>query len=1541
MRRLTAALLAGALLASACSSGGPTEPVDLFPNETTTTVLGETLPQVAVTTTAPTPSGKETAPVEEIALADHSLTFRPASDSFAFENFGGGTAPADLTVNMARRLYGDEQTCSTVVDNKCTPYPVILQLISQANRSMQGGLCEGLAVLSLRLANNPATLASFQNVDEVAALVKEDPALLSELAYWYVTQFAVEVQQEASSYLEMHPTQLAEVLLRDFAAAEAGKPSTGYTVGIYSQQGGHAVTPYRVEVTANGYRIYIYDSNWPAAERWIDVDKDGWVYALAATNPTEKASAWGGSTGTMELTPMRSRAGPFSCGFCPDDSGTKSGTLLTVASTGDKQMALKIETESGDRLGYYDGRFVNEIEGATYRYLISGTTTADPVLVFLPPGVETFSADVEEIDVPTPEAAADAAELGETPQPDSKNDVAEPLEQEQEEPTQKFSLLLLNDEKSIQVEATIVEEEPTEEVEVSLIDFSDEGVSIAEVQDATVSITIDALAIELELDEGQTIEVVIAPEPVQQPGPVVEEAPQTLVLSIQDDQGEMLAEVEVDMTLYLIPEASEPDLTPEPGVPTSTLPPAPVVAPVVIAIVYDADTGVVEQEETLVEAWVASDAEYYQAIVEDNLEEVLGRSYVEELEEREEWVDEDETEARVFLSAVLAGVDDDYWEDEHWEETSYDEEWFEEEYEEEVWEEVLDAEDWFEEGADEWADNWAEEEELHILGEMGLEEWNETLMGPPPSETMGWEEEDWIAFDEEMDAVWEERMADPAAFEESLLEELGIEEWNPVWGPSPSESVEWTDEEWDDYDEQWAATEEARVLEQEGFDEWPEDWGPSPTESALWEESDWQAYDAEQQAMWEEEESWELDTPEEWDEWQEEFWPEDADWCDECEEGPWDDPNWDEPQNDPDWSGADEEAWILEQEGFDEWPEDWGPPPSETWDWTEEQWQTFGEEQEALWEEEWEDNDDDWGEEPEEAPSEDALLQDGLEVWPGWDNEEWSGDDEEAWILEQEGFDEWPEDWGPSPSESWDWTEDEWQAFDLEQQELWEDEGDPFTDPEDTGNLDEELLSEPDPPSEEEVDEEQVDEAEVPFEEGVDPHTVEGWSGQDEEGWILEQEGLTEWPEDWGPSPSESWDWEPEEWQAYDAEHGVPPPPEPEPEPEPEEEFWDPYDGCRGTSACESAPGGYDDWEDYDAANNPAYYDDWGTPPGGYVTWVDFTIEVEAGIVPVDVAEEYLPEEVQEAYIPVVVVAVAYYPTITYTNTNTALSETISTSTTTAQTGTATTTAESGILTHNSNDGHWHLATTTATTVTTTHVDTTTVVARAGSDMTSCTFSDGVQQSCSTVRGWSPQTTTVTVGDAYTSASTTTAEAVNTEEGCSEGGWRGMGDWCIVQSSSRNDRDMIQFSLTEVTSVRIDAESNLTSAQFGSSNEAADPYIYLNNDNNSDTGDHSGDTGAVTVGNQIETDDDGGRDCGSTCATPPSSAVDVDETPTITYCDTGGACSDGVPVIDNVSDQWDARIVRTDMAAGDYVVQASVYDTTNSGWYRLTIEEDN
>ena len=377
-------------------------------------------------------------------------------------------------------------------------------------------------------------------------------------------------------------------------------------------------------------------------------------------------------------------------------------------------MSLKIVTESGQRLGYYDKGFVNEIPGATYRYLISGPSTADPVLVFLPPDVESFSADVEEIDVPTPTAIAEP--LTE----DSGTDDPEvPSEQEQEESTaQKFSLLVLNEEKSVQIEATVQDPQagrPKEEVLVeeetqSLLLFSEETVAVAEIEEATVAIAVDALLVEVELDEGQQVELVFAEE-------VSTDEPEMLGLSIQDDQGEVLAEVAVDVSAYRVetttPSREEPD---------SPIPEPVILQPVQIEITYDEVLAEIVQEEEEIEEWVASDAEYFQAVAEDRLEEVLGETWVEEIEEIGDW-EPLETDNDFDLVEVLLSVDAEYWEDEQWEEVAYDEEWFEAEEEEflEFFNEEIELEEVFE---------FVEELEVDEYWEAETE-WEEP---PPPPE---------------------------------------------------------------------------------------------------------------------------------------------------------------------------------------------------------------------------------------------------------------------------------------------------------------------------------------------------------------------------------------------------------------------------------------------------------------------------------------------------------------------------------------------------------------------------------------------------------------------------------------------------------------------------------------------------------------------------------------------------------------------------------------------------------------------------------------
>jgi hypothetical protein len=596
MRRFVAAASVAALLAAGCSgSGSP-----------------------PATTFTPT--------------ATAALDYLPGDDSFGFENFGGGTAPAELTVNLVRRLYGDSQVCAQVVENRCTPHPVVTQLIQQANRSMAAGLCEGFAVLALRLAADPDELAALQaDATRVAEMVQTNPALLSELAYWYTTQFATEVQAQARFYLEKTPLEIVAALAADFADGGTG---TGFTLGIYSPAGGHAVTPYRVESGDGTHRVFIYDSNWPGEERWIDVDDDGWVYALAATNPTEaaSASAWAGGTGTMELTPMSARRGPFSCPFCPQEGQTKSGTLMTVAASGDSQLGLQVQDQDGNRLGIYDGEMVNEIPGATYRYLISAGT-ADPVLVFLPPSVETYTADVTTISVAPPVGRANPAG-------------------QHDEPSEAFSLLVLDEGVGVQIDAEVqaVDAPPAEALLVvagDVIEVHDDtaviGLAVGEV---LVEIALDAgEAFAVELTESTKGETAIAVE-------IVDAVTQVVVAEVVIDTADVEAE-----------------------------------APVEFVIDYDEETGITVEEDEI-DAWVASDAEYFEAVAEDRVAEVMGDEFAADLE-ADEWHDE----------TLVIEVDDDYWDDERWEPEDFDDEYYVEEADDQFTE-------WAEEEAfEEWADD--------------------------------------------------------------------------------------------------------------------------------------------------------------------------------------------------------------------------------------------------------------------------------------------------------------------------------------------------------------------------------------------------------------------------------------------------------------------------------------------------------------------------------------------------------------------------------------------------------------------------------------------------------------------------------------------------------------------------------------------------------------------------------------------------------------------------------------------------------------------
>lgn len=580
---------------------------------------------------------------------------------------------------------------------------------------MAGGLCEGFAVLSLRLYQEGATTSLLGQEALVAALEQGDPRVAAELAFWFVTQFASETQAAAAFYREQTPSEIVATLADDFANPLT---SAGYTLGLYSAEGGHAVTPYAVEAVDGGSRIYIYDSNWPNETRWIDVVDNVWTYALAATNPTESATAWTGTTGTLELTPMASRQPPFSCAFCPQPDGTKSMTLLTAAGSSDTQLALQVVDEQGRRLGVFEGELVNEIPGAIYRY-IATSNTADPVMILLPPSVENYTADIATV-------SKDGNE--EDSSPDEEGAV---------------SIFVAQDGAAARVETSIADVTDEADDEPVLAVTEDEGYAVNDLEEAAIEIADQNVAVSVVIEDNQELAFQFTappppPDPVSgpesgedseigddaptQPAPAT--APQ-IVLSIATEDGETVAEIEIDQT-----EAEAPE-------------------EIVIEIDEEGEVELVSEE---IEARPATIVAELRELVEERLEADP---------EDDPWFEApDEEEGEPFV----LDLDDDFWDEEVWEE-----DWHEED-DDWVWVESDDFVEWVEEEGDEFLAEIVDDEFIADMEE--LIERTEELIEELPDRIEGeWSDDGFVV---EILIVEEDEEIELVVIEDPLPP---IEEW--------------------------------------------------------------------------------------------------------------------------------------------------------------------------------------------------------------------------------------------------------------------------------------------------------------------------------------------------------------------------------------------------------------------------------------------------------------------------------------------------------------------------------------------------------------------------------------------------------------------------------------------------------------------------------------------------------------------------------------------------------------------------------------------
>lgn len=302
--------------------------------------------------------------------------FVPEQNGFSFENYGDDIPATNLTADELRRMFGDE-VCADINGDECILTPPAEQWMEQVNGDMAGGHCEGMAVLSLMMYTGQVSPTDFGG-NLASELDINDEALQKEIAYWWATQA---VDPTASSIVTGTPMEILETIEQMDVNGET------YTIGIYNDRGeGHAITPFGVEDKGDGlFAILVYDNNYPGEVRELFVDSrdNSWTYETSI-NPEVETDVWSGNadTATLDLTPTSARLETQTCPFCEGGYSSVGGKLAAPAQALnqiflDGEGHILITDESGNRLGYVEGKIINEIEGASYtkyRMLASGNT---------------------------------------------------------------------------------------------------------------------------------------------------------------------------------------------------------------------------------------------------------------------------------------------------------------------------------------------------------------------------------------------------------------------------------------------------------------------------------------------------------------------------------------------------------------------------------------------------------------------------------------------------------------------------------------------------------------------------------------------------------------------------------------------------------------------------------------------------------------------------------------------------------------------------------------------------------------------------------------------------------------------------------------------------------------------------------------------------------------------------------------------------------------------------------------------------------------
>ena len=304
--------------------------------------------------------------------------FRPIVDGYSFDNWNNPSnqppSDFDFTYEDAYKMFGDV-VCSKQSDPAlaCDTYKqYVITWVNEVNQYTNVGHCTGMAVSSLILKNNPNELNRFgKNFTRLydEAISRDNPEVRKFITYYHVAQFAKPIAGYKSDatfsqnwpYGERPSTVLDKVvsglLNQDYVVANLHSQNESISNAVW-----HSVLPFAVMQDSNGQAtIYLYDNNLHGSITpiYLNPDKQSWSYgnikdASFQTNlitiPVSKF------TGKLTFPHLRQ----IITGII------RFGSILIVDS-------------QGNRLGTDQGKFYQEIPGATFSPITGNSDDIEPI----------------------------------------------------------------------------------------------------------------------------------------------------------------------------------------------------------------------------------------------------------------------------------------------------------------------------------------------------------------------------------------------------------------------------------------------------------------------------------------------------------------------------------------------------------------------------------------------------------------------------------------------------------------------------------------------------------------------------------------------------------------------------------------------------------------------------------------------------------------------------------------------------------------------------------------------------------------------------------------------------------------------------------------------------------------------------------------------------------------------------------------------------------------------------------------------------------